>query len=208
MSNPNGKSPQDSYLKTKKKGNVTVNPKKEDLMSELFQKNLRNALQEIKQQAKQSIKEAPAASSVNTTSQKEAPGNKKAAKKVGGDTGDVKPETPTCEDTIDDTQARKDIAERMRQRLLQLTQEHDSKYLTKQAYTQCTFKYGTMINFLMPIAISIINKAVDKIPDDLDSVIKDFVIKLLKKAAAKTENKLDDELVAAVAKALLESQCL
>ena len=55
----------------------------------------------------------------------------------------------------------------------------------------------------MPIAISIINKAVDKIPDDLDSVIKDFVIKLLKKAAAKTENKLDDELVAAVAKALL-----
>ena len=62
-----------------------------------------------------------------------------------------------------------------------------------------------MINFLMPIAISIINKAVDKIPDDLDSVIKDFVIKLLKKAAAKTENKLDDELVAAVAKALVET---
>ena len=60
----------------------------------------------------------------------------------------------------------------------------------------------------MPIAISIINKSVDKIPDDLDSVIKDFVIKLLKKAAAKTENKLDDEFVAAVAKALLESQCL
>ena len=40
----------------------------------------------------------------------------------------------------------------------------------------------------MPIAISIINKAVDRIPDDLDSVIKDFVIKLLKKAAAKTGN--------------------
>ena len=57
----------------------------------------------------------------------------------------------------------------------------------------------------MPIAINIINKAVDNIPDDLDSVIKDFVIKLLKKAAAKTENKLDDELVAAVGKALLES---
>ena len=62
-----------------------------------------------------------------------------------------------------------------------------------------------MINFLMPIAISIINKAADKIPDDFDSVIKDFVIKLLKKAAAKTENNLDDELVGAVAKALLES---
>jgi len=62
-----------------------------------------------------------------------------------------------------------------------------------------------MINFFMPLAISIINKAVDNIPEDLDSVIKDFLIKLLKKAAAKTENKVDDELVAAVSKALLES---
>ena len=57
----------------------------------------------------------------------------------------------------------------------------------------------------MPLAINIINKAVDNIPEDLDSVIKDFLIKLLKKAAAKTENKVDDELVAAVSKALLES---
>ena len=63
-----------------------------------------------------------------------------------------------------------------------------------------------MINFLMPIAISIINKAVDRIPEDLDSVIKDFLIKLLKKAAAKTGNKVDDELVVALQKALLESQ--
>ena len=62
-----------------------------------------------------------------------------------------------------------------------------------------------MINFLMPIAISIINKAVDRIPDDLDSVIKDFLIKLLKGAAAKTGNKVDDELVLALQKALLES---
>ena len=200
--NQNGKSAQDSYLKTKKKGNVTVNPKKEDLMSELFSKNLKTALQEIKEKA---ITEVKAQTATNTG--KEPPGNKKIAKKVGGDTGDVKPETPHCEE-IDDSQAKKEIQERMRQRLLQLTQEHDSKYLSKQSYTQLYLILGTMINFLMPIAISIINKAVDKIPDDLDSVIKDFVIKLLKKAAAKTENKVDDELVAAVAKALLESQCL
>ena len=68
-----------------------------------------------------------------------------------------------------------------------------------------TLHHIIMINFLMPIAISIINKAVDRIPDDLDSVIKDFVIKLLKKAAAKTGNKVDDELVIALQKALLES---
>ena len=57
----------------------------------------------------------------------------------------------------------------------------------------------------MPIPISIINKAVDRIPDDLDSVSKDFLIKLLKRAAAKTGNKVDDELVLALQKALLES---
>ena len=56
----------------------------------------------------------------------------------------------------------------------------------------------------MPIAISIINKAVDRIPDDLESVIKDFLIKLLRKAAAKTGNKVDDQLVEALQKALLE----
>tara|TARA_B100001564_G_C20642211_1_gene672695 strand:+ start:276 stop:464 length:189 start_codon:yes stop_codon:yes gene_type:complete len=61
-----------------------------------------------------------------------------------------------------------------------------------------------MVNFLMPIAISIINKAVDRIPDDLDSGIKDFLIKLLRKAAAKTGNKVDDQLVEALQKALLE----
>ena len=61
-----------------------------------------------------------------------------------------------------------------------------------------------MVNFLMPIAISINNKAVDRIPDDLDSVIKDFLIKLLRKAAAKTGNKVDDQLVEALQKALLE----
>ena len=111
--NQNGKSAQDSYLVTKKKGNVTVNPKKEDLMSELYKKNLRNALQEIKEKATTAAKE---------TKQKVKP---TAAAK------DVEPSTP-CEETkveIDDSQTKKEIAERMRQRLVQLTQEHDKKYM-------------------------------------------------------------------------------
>ena len=112
--NQKGESPQESYLKTKKTGNVTVNPKKEDLMSELYTKNLRNALQEIKEKA---------VTAANTTKQKEK--DKKSA-------GDVEPATPTCEKTeIDDSVTKKEIQERMRQRLLQLTQEHDSKYLSK-----------------------------------------------------------------------------
>ena len=62
-----------------------------------------------------------------------------------------------------------------------------------------------MTKFLLPIAINVINKAVDKLPEDLDDLIKKFVISLLKKAAAKTGNKEDDLLVAQLEKALFES---
>ena len=51
-----------------------------------------------------------------------------------------------------------------------------------------------MTKFLLPIAINVINKAVDKIPEDLDDLLKKFVVSLLKKAAAKTGNKVDDLL--------------
>ena len=37
-----------------------------------------------------------------------------------------------------------------------------------------------MTKFLLPIAINIIDKAVDKIPEDLEEKIKVFVIGLLK----------------------------
>ena len=62
-----------------------------------------------------------------------------------------------------------------------------------------------MTKFLLPIAINIINKAVDKIPEDLDDVLKKFVVSILKKAASKTGNKGDDLLVAQLGKALFES---
>ena len=62
-----------------------------------------------------------------------------------------------------------------------------------------------MTKFLIPFAINVINKAVDKLPEDLDDLLKKFVITLLKKAAAKTGNKVDDLLVAQLEKALFES---
>ena len=62
-----------------------------------------------------------------------------------------------------------------------------------------------MTKFLLPFAIKVIDKAVDKLPEDLDDLIKKFVISLLKKAAAKTGNKVDDLLVAQLEKALFES---
>ena len=62
-----------------------------------------------------------------------------------------------------------------------------------------------MTKFLLPIAINIINKAVDNIPEDLDEVIKKFVVSILKMAAAKTGNEVDDLLVAQLEKALFKS---
>ena len=62
-----------------------------------------------------------------------------------------------------------------------------------------------MIKFLLPIAINVINKAVDQIPEDLDDLLKKFVVSLLKKAAAKTGNKVDDLLVQQLEKALFDS---
>ena len=50
-----------------------------------------------------------------------------------------------------------------------------------------------------------INKAVDKLPEDLDELLKKFVVSLLKKAAAKTGNKVDDLLVQQLEKALFDS---
>ena len=60
-----------------------------------------------------------------------------------------------------------------------------------------------MTKFLLPFAIKIIDAAVDKIPEDLEDTLKKFVIGLLKKAAAKSGNKVDDQLVEALEKALL-----
>ena len=41
-----------------------------------------------------------------------------------------------------------------------------------------------MTKFLLPIAIKVINKAVDKIPEDLDDLLKKFVVSLLKKGSS------------------------
>ena len=114
--NQKGESAQDSYLKTKKTGNITVNPKKEDLMSELYSSKIKSSLQDIKEKAAQAFKET-----------------KQKVKKSTPVGGDVEPQNPQEEvevkSEIDDSEAKKEISERMRQRLLQLTQEHDSKYM-------------------------------------------------------------------------------
>ena len=59
-----------------------------------------------------------------------------------------------------------------------------------------------MVKFLLPFAIKVIDAAVDKIPDNLDDVIKKLLISLAKKAVSRTDNTVDDQLVTALEKAL------
>ena len=61
-----------------------------------------------------------------------------------------------------------------------------------------------MTKFLLPIAINVINKAVDKIPEDLDDLTKEICSStILKKAAAKSGNKVDDLLSCTVRKSFI-----
>lgn len=59
-----------------------------------------------------------------------------------------------------------------------------------------------MTKFLLPLAIKIIDAAVDKIPENMDDLIKRFLIGLAKKAVSRTDNTVDDQLVAALEAAL------
>ena len=62
-----------------------------------------------------------------------------------------------------------------------------------------------MLSFLLPFASKIISDAVNKIPEneELGEKLIDVCLVILKKAAAKSGNKVDDQLVEALEKALL-----
>ena len=52
---------QRSYLPTKKKGNVTINPKKEDLMSENLRRQIQSSIESLKEASKKKAKHIKAA---------------------------------------------------------------------------------------------------------------------------------------------------
>ena len=62
-----------------------------------------------------------------------------------------------------------------------------------------------MVKLLLPFAIKVIDAAVDKIPEDLEDKLKEFVIGLLKQAASNSGNKVDDQLVEALEKAFIST---
>lgn len=110
---------------TKKKGNVIINPKKEDLMSESLRKIVRSEVEALRESAKKKAKD-------------------KKVKRWWDDDGDgvgyekgevdgkfkkeeVVAEEPAAPAKVDDSEAKKKAKERMKQRMMQATIDHDRK---------------------------------------------------------------------------------
>ena len=60
------------------------------------------------------------------------------------------------------------------------------------------------MSFLLPLAVKVIDSALDKLPDDakLGELLINTALHILKKAVSLTSTKVDDELYAIVEKAL------
>tara|TARA_B100002019_G_scaffold152548_1_gene131514 strand:+ start:1947 stop:2336 length:390 start_codon:yes stop_codon:yes gene_type:complete len=117
---------------TKKKGNVIINPKKEDLMSESLRKKIQSEVEALRESAKKKAKHIKAA---------------KAGKRWQDSDGDGKWYEPgedvrkeeteiaegSCGATVDDTAAKEKAKERMKQKMMQMTKDFDAKRQGRQA---------------------------------------------------------------------------
>lgn len=113
-----------SYLKTSKKGNVTINPKKEDLMSEALRKRIQSNVDDLVEAAKKKAKEKHIAAAKAGKRWQDSDGDGKWYEP--GD--DVKKEEVAAPaKSVDDTDAKKAAKERMKQRMMQATIDHDRK---------------------------------------------------------------------------------
>lgn len=117
---------------TKKKGNVIINPKKEDLMSESLRKKIQSEVEALRESAKKKAKHIKAA---------------KAGKRWQDSDGDGKWYEPgedvrkeetevaegACAPSVDDSDAKEKAKERMKQKMMQMTKDFDAKRQGRQA---------------------------------------------------------------------------
>ena len=117
---------------TKKKGNVIINPKKEDLMSESLRKKIQSEVEALRESTKKKAKHIKAA---------------KAGKRWQDSDGDGKwyepgedvrkEETEVAEGasapSVDDSAAKEKAKERMKQKMMQMTKDFDAKRQGRQA---------------------------------------------------------------------------
>jgi len=102
-------------LKTVKKKGITINPKKEDLMKESFRSSISSEIESLKEAAKKKAKEKktkePRWQDSDGDGKWYEPGEDVAVKKE--------------ETTIDTSEATRLAEQRLRQRMIQQTQDHD-----------------------------------------------------------------------------------
>ena len=114
---------------TKKKGNVIINPKKEDLMSESLRKQIRSEVEALRESAKKKDKHIKAAKAGKRWQDSDGDGKwyepgedvrKEETEAVAEASCDSKPKA-------DDTEAKKKSKDRMKAKMMQMTIDHDRK---------------------------------------------------------------------------------
>jgi|ETNmetMinimDraft_4_1059912.scaffolds.fasta_scaffold02118_3 hypothetical protein len=127
----------ESSLKTTKKGNVTINPKKEDLMSEHLRSRVLSSVEALKEAAKKKNKNIKAARAGNRWQDSDGDGKwyepgqdvKKEEAEVywSSKALDQLEEAQSKTDNVADDAAKKAAKERMKQKMIQATIDFDRK---------------------------------------------------------------------------------
>lgn len=112
---------QRSYLPTKKKGNVTINPKKEDLMSENLRRQIQSSIESLKEASKKKEKHIKAAKAGKRWQDSDGDG------KWYEPGEDVKKEEVCAPAKVDDSESKQKAKDRMKAKMMQMTADHDAK---------------------------------------------------------------------------------
>ena len=113
---------------TQKKGNVIINPKKEDLMSESLRKIVSSEVDSLRESAKKKAKNIKAAKAGKRWQDSDGDGK---WYEPGQDVKKEECEAPAAK--VDDSDAKKKSKDRMKQKMMQMTQDHDDKAAGKSS---------------------------------------------------------------------------
>ena len=119
---------QHNVTTTKKKGNVIINPKKEDLMSESLRRIVRSEVESLKESAKKKAKNIKAAKAGKRWQDSDGDGK---WYEPGQDVKKEECDAPAAK--VDDTDAKNKSKDRMKQKMMQMTQDHDDKAAGKSS---------------------------------------------------------------------------
>ena len=115
----------ESSLKTTKKGNVTINPKKEDLMSEHLRSRIQSSVESLKEAAKKKDKHIKAAKAGKRWQDSDGDGK---WYEPGQDVTKEEACAPAAKaDNVADDAAKKAAKDRMKQKMMQATIDFDRK---------------------------------------------------------------------------------